>query len=95
MATAQDADTCGTLLTQDQQANLVRDQEAMLGVTDPMAPDGVAGEGGAATPSPVEAPKEAPAVPASAPPPPPKASPPKASTRRAPSKTADPCDGGE
>ena len=38
MQTAADADRCGTLLTEEQQAALVRDQEAMLGVAGPAVP---------------------------------------------------------
>lgn len=37
MQTASDADRCGTLLTEEQQAALVRDQEAMLGTARPTA----------------------------------------------------------
>ena len=93
MKTRTDAERCSTMLTEEQQANLVRDQKAKYGAGSP-SPD-------EPKPDP-EVAKESPVTPAGAPPPPMKAEekPTKADKKRGapakkPGKTGDPCDGGE
>jgi hypothetical protein len=83
MKSRADAERCSTLLTETQQANLVRDQKAKFGA-DP-EPEAQAAEPAAAPPAPLEAEKnEPPKKLRSAPAKP-------AKTKKA----GDPCDGGE
>lgn len=96
MQTQGDAERCSTLLTDEQQANLVRDQRAKFGdgpgdETPPPEPSV-----GGAVPPPPPAATPAPATPSpEATPSPPKPSPKKRAAPRTPARTGDPCDGGE
>lgn len=89
MKTRTDAERCSTLLTDEQQANLVRDQKAKFGAREAEAPEAAPGGGASAVqaspPPPTEAPKDSRGGE-------------KKKTRGAPKgngKTGDPCDGGE
>lgn len=87
MQTRTDAERCSTLLTAEQQENLVRDQKAKFGA-------GPATEKGESAPEP----EPEPATGAAPPPPPAPGSPPPTPLKSSPPKTrrtGDPCDGGE
>lgn len=93
--TASDADVCGTLLTDDQQAALIRDQNQKFGAPPPNT--GAEGGSGPEALDEGKLDKKDPQSTGAQPPPPPP--PPPGGTRglkpKDPKKTADPCDGGE
>ncbi|MBA3391519.1 MAG: hypothetical protein H0T89_02690 [Deltaproteobacteria bacterium] len=99
MTTRAEAERCSTLMTEAQQANLVRDQQAKFGEPEP-EPEAPR------APEPASVMREQPTPAVAVPPPDKKAAPPKRRPKTsdpakpppkgaAPGRTGDPCDGGE